>query len=125
MNSGLTMTSSPAATLAGTKTAPQGRTASGEAVGCDWYYTVQSCDFCINFATTYEMSFAIIYAWNPSSTFMSIAPPGIEFLEWKLTYFTAGHHDTVTHIAPLRAATRVRRLGHSMTIRLRRCIRGL
>ena len=33
-------------------------------------------------------------------------------------------HRTVTNITPLRAATRVRRLNHSTTTRLRSCIRG-
>ena len=69
------------ATLTGTNITSMGPTASGEVVGCKQYYTVQSGDSCTNIETTYGISFAQFYAWNPSSMFISIAIPAIEFLE--------------------------------------------
>ena len=160
VTSGPTETPSQTATFTGTNTASMGPTASGEVAGCKQYYTVQSGDSCTNIETTYGISFAQFYAWNPSSMFMSIAVPAIEFLEWKLIISQSGvtvtifgsimpiasrvrralaprpqrqprlclpsqaSHRTVTSITPLRAATRVRKLNHSTTTRLRSCIRG-
>ncbi|KAK3169509.1 hypothetical protein OEA41_008893 [Lepraria neglecta] len=70
VTSGPTKTPSQTATLTGTKTALMGPTASGKAAGCKLYYTVQSGDSCTNIETTYGISFAQFYAWNPSSMFM-------------------------------------------------------
>ena len=71
VTSGPTKTLSQAATLIGITTASMGPTASGEVAGCKQYYTVQSGDSCTYIETTYEVSFAQFYAWNPSGMFYS------------------------------------------------------
>ena len=50
-----------------------GPTASGEVVGCQIDYTVQSGDTCYNIETTYGISLSQFYAWNPSSMFKFLA----------------------------------------------------
>ena len=94
VTSGPTKTSSQAVTLTGTTTASMGPTASGEVAGCKQYYTVQSGDSCANIETTFEISLAQFYAWNPSSMFISIALPAREFLEWKLNCLAVGSNCT-------------------------------
>ena len=90
VTSGPINTPSQTATLTGTKTASIGLTASGEVAGCKQYYTVQSGDSCTNIETTYGISFAQLYAWNPSSTFMSLTLLTIEIQNRKLIYFPVG-----------------------------------
>ncbi len=67
-------------TQTGTKpTASMGPTQTGVVAGCQRFYTVQSGDSCTNIETTFAITFAQLYQWNPSGM-SSIAPSLI--LSW-------------------------------------------
>lgn len=68
ISSGVTGKPSPTKITTGgtTVTTSMGPTASGEIKGCRKYHTVVDGDTCYTIETTYGISLAQFYAWNPS-----------------------------------------------------------
>jgi LysM repeat protein len=67
-------------TQTGTKpTASMGSTQTGVVAECQQFYTVQSGDSCYSIETTFGITFAQFYQWNPSG--MSPIPPTL-VLSW-------------------------------------------
>ena len=79
ISSGVSGTPAPTTVTSGgtTTVVSMGPTASGEVAGCQQYHTVVDGDTCYSIETTYDISLAQFYAWNPSGKCRM--PPSVFF----------------------------------------------